>query len=78
MKRGSYKLYNKDTTLPLPKMTAWRRRKEAEENILATYKNSIDEEGIDHYCYQLVNKALSKIHTCMHACMCLNDIVMQN
>ena len=52
-RRGPYKLYNKDPTLSLPKVSAWRRRREVEETILAADRSSIDEEGISHSWYIL-------------------------
>lgn len=48
MKRGPYRQYNKDASVPVPKASDWRHRKEMEQLIYANQEGSAtNEENIE-------------------------------
>ena len=62
-KRGPYKRYNKNPSIPLPKTTAWKARNEIVQQILKDNIQLSSEEGM---CIVLIN------------CMCISIIISLN
>ena len=63
MKRGPYRQYNKDPSVPVPKASDWRHKKEMEQLIYANQEGNAtrNEENIDSkqntptYMYYITN-----------------------
>ena len=52
MKRGPYRRYNKDPSIPIPKTSSWKRKKELQKLILAACIDSDEGEKIQmHICH---------------------------